>query len=406
MQRINSQVMRSSNLQLILHTVRRHGPISRTDLTERIGLTPASVIKITNALMDSGVLNQVGLNSNACQGRKALMLDVNADAWYVIGAEMNTEHIAVGIGDFRCGFKAYVQTPICVADGVESMISTLVQTVETAILRAGVPRSKILGMGLAAPGPLNAAAGVLINPPNFPGWKNVPIARMLEERLGFPICCDRESNAAAMAEYTHGAAEGCKSVFLISLFRLGVGGGMVADGAVFRGYRDGAGEIGHMAVDPDGPRCTCGSYGCLETMVSGEALLKRVQHAYKMRAGICPFDAESLRLEDVFRLCEEGDEVCTYAVQRAASYIAVALGNVINLFSPELIVLGGTLPLMSAKLVKQVRAQIRAKKYPSHCKDIRVVSSAFGEQAAVKGAMVLAINQFLPEVIARHTTIA
>jgi len=403
MRRINSQVMKNYNVMLIIKTVQQNAPISRTELTQKVGLTTASVINITNALMDAGILVRAGLAGGPSQGRKALLLSVNPNAAFVLGTELNTEAITVGVSNFNGEFISCVQTAISSYDGCEAILDKLVETVERGLRESGVERSRVLGMGMALPGPLDSERGVMINPPNFPDWNNVPIKDILEKRLGFPVCCDRETNAAVLAEYYLGAAAGYKTAFFLSLFKLGVGGGMISNGNVLHGFCDGAGEIGHTTVDPAGIQCTCGNYGCLEAMVSGKALVNRARQLYKMNVNghvSAGFDAESLKLADIFRLSEQGDEVCLHVVKQAAAYISIALGNVINLCSPELIVLGGTLPPMSPQLVQLVREHIRAKSYPRHCSEIRVIEASFGSLTFAKGAVVQALNTFTPDLIA------
>lgn len=402
MRRINSQVMKNYNALLIIRTIRQNAPISRTELTRRVGLTTASVINITNALTEAGILVQVGLANGTAQGRKAVMLDVNPDAAYIVGMELNTEAITVGVSNFGGTMFDCVRTPISSYEGCENILNKIVSTVEACLQKSGVDRSKVLGMGMALPGPLDSEKGIMINPPNFPDWNNVPIKDILEKRLGLHICCDRETNDAALAEYHLGAAAGYKTVFFISLFKLGIGGGVIANGNVLHGFCDGAGEIGHTTVDPAGIQCTCGNYGCLEAMVSGKALVSRAQQLYKLNVncGATPgFDVESLKLEDIFRLSAAGDEVCMQVVKQAAAYISIALGNVINLCSPELIVLGGTMTAMSPQLVQLVREHIKAKRYPRHSREIRVIEASFGDMTFVRGAIVQALNTFMPDLI-------
>jgi N-acetylglucosamine repressor len=404
MRKINSQVMKYHNAMLIVRTVQKHAPISRTELTQLVGLTTASVINITNALMKAGILVQIGLANGSSQGRKAVLLSVNPDAAYVLGAEIDTEAVTVGLGDFCGSFVNCVRTPISPLEGYEKILNKLSNAVERCVRESGVERGRILGMGMALPGPLDSEAGILINPPNFPDWDNVPVKDILEKRLGFQICCDRETNDAALAEYYLGAAAGYKTVFFLSLFKFGgVGGGMIANGNVLHGFRDGAGEIGHTTVDPAGVQCTCGNYGCLEALVSGKALVSQAKQLYKMNVDFsrsASVDADTLTLEDVFRLSSEGDEVCLHVVKQAAAYISIALGNVINLCSPELIVIGGTLPPMSPQLVQLIRDHIRQKSYPRHCSEIRVIEASFGDLTFAKGAVVQALNAFTPDLIA------
>lgn len=400
MQKINSQVMKSSNALMILKTVRQNAPISRTKLVECVGLTAASVINITNAMLSAGVLVQSGLNDTQGQGRRAVVLDINPEAAYVMGVHLSTDRIVAAMADMRGTLSAVVDSGLPEERSGDAVLACICACIDKSMAAAGVAREKLLGIGLSLPGPLDAEKGVLVNPPNFPGMAGVPIREILEARYGLPVCCDRESNNAALAEYLLGAAAGYKTSFFISLFRSSVGGGMISGGNVLHGFCDSAGEIGHTMVDSDGFPCSCGNSGCLEAMISERAILKQVRRLCQLRYGSgVRYDPNMLTLEDVFRLSAAGDPVCGHVVRKTACYISTALGNAICLYSPEVIVLGGPLPLLSSQLVELIRAQIAARPYPRHCSSIRVVCSSFGESAFVAGAAEHAWNRFVGKLL-------
>ena len=397
MQKINSQVMKNYNALMILNTIRLQAPISRTKLVELVGLTSASVINITNEMLRTGLLVQTGLNDTPGQGRKSVVLDVNPEAGYVLAFHLSTERMMACVADMRRGLHGVVEHTISSIDRSGALLDAMIDCMECSITASGVDRSKLLGIGLSLPGPLNTDKGIIINPPNFPGLVDVPIRNILEERFGLPVCCDKETNDAVLAEYLLGSAAGYKTAFFLSLFRTGVGGGIIANGNVLHGFCDSAGEIGHTMVDSDGPKCSCGNYGCLEAMVSERAILHQVRRLSQMQylPGSETYDPRALTLEDVFRLSAEGDPVCEHVIKKAACYISIALGNAISLYSPELIVLGGTLPRMSPQLVELIRRKIAARPYPRHCSSIRVICSSFDNRTFLTGAAEQARNCFI-----------
>ena len=403
MHKINSQDMRNYNVRMIIRMVQRHAPISRTELTTKVGLTTASVINITNMLIEKGILQTTGQSNNGAAGRKPVILDINAHALYIVGVSVDTECIYVGLFDF-CGFPVEtMRGEVEPREKMDSIVDKIVSITQKVMQTSQIDSSKVLGLGLSIPGPIDSQKGILYNPPNFPDWNGVHIKDRLEKRLAMPVCCDKESNVAAMAEYFYGVAIGYKTVFFMSLFNLGIGGGLISSGNIFHGYRDGSGEIGHMTVAPNGEQCTCGSYGCLEAMVSGAALVKRAQQEYKMNYNFTAnpdLQIESLDITKIFQMSQRGDETCHHIVKQAAAYISLALGNVINLFSPELIVLGGPIAMQGQELMHMIQENIACKKYPLHCSEIKVVQSSFGELVFAKGAMALAMDTFLPDLIA------
>ncbi|MGM9558570.1 MAG: ROK family protein [Oscillospiraceae bacterium] len=404
MRKINSQVMKSYNALSILKLVRQNAPISRTELVQRMGLTSASVINITNEMLQSGLLAESGRTNEGGQGRKSLLLDVRPDAAYVIGVHLSTESIITAVSDLSGSLDGVTTRPL-EGRSAQSILDQIKSQLEQCLTRTGVDRSRILGVGLSLPGPLDIEKGIMINPPNFPGLAGTPIRALLESQLQLPVCCDRETNNAVLAEFESGCAAGYKTAFFISLFRTGVGGGVIANGNILHGFCDSAGEIGHTTVDIAGPRCSCGSYGCLEALVSEQALLGRVRRLQRMNGALQlrEADAEPQTLEELFRLSQSGDEVCTHVVNEAASYISIALGNAINLYSPEIIVLGGTLPQLSPQLVELIRRKIHARTYPHQCSRILVVPSSLGDMAFVRGAAAHAWERFLPGLLGADT---
>lgn len=401
MQRINSQIMKSYNALSILKLVRQNAPISRTELVRQMGLTSASVINITNEMIQRGLLIESGRTNEGGQGRKSLLLDVRADAAYVIGVHLSTDNIIAAICDLGNGLSGVTVQPLLGRD-IQSILTQIQGQLEQSLSRTRIDRSRILGVGLSLPGPLDTVAGVMINPPNFPALADTPIRTLLEERLELPVCCDRDANNAILAEYEYGCAMGYKTAFFISLFRTGVGGGVITNGNILHGFCDSAGEIGHTTVDIAGPRCSCGSFGCLEALVSEQALLRRVRKLRWMSAEHLAWQSEVSEpqtLDDLFRMSRQGDALCASVVNEAASYISIALGNAINLYSPEIIVLGGTLPQMSPQLVELVQQKIHMRAYPRQCSSIRVEPSALGDMAFVRGAAAHGWEQFLPGLL-------
>ena len=398
---INSKGMKFSNALLVLDTVMKNAPISRSDLVRKVGLTQVSVINITNELLDAGIVQEAGKAGGSSQGRRSLVLDVREDAFYGIGFELSVGKLAAGLCNAKGELIDFIDTdfpaesaPECLADRIEEIVNGFLETYK-------LDRERVLGVGIALPGPLDVQRGMVFDPPNFPAWKDVPVRKMVEKRLGMRVCMDKETNLAALAESFYGVSAGYQTSFFMSLFRLGIGGGLVSKGNIFHGFRDGAGEVGHMLVDSSGPRCGCGNYGCLEAMIAEKYVLEQVRHWYKTgMAALQPEDIDALTLEEVFRRSEKGDPVCGMAVRQMAGYLSVAVGNIINMFSPELVVLGGTLPEMCGELTGLVEERVRSRRYPAHCRDVKIVSSSLGSKAYVRGALALAMKTFLPEMLA------
>lgn len=400
---INSKIMKAKNVLLVLETIMRKGPISRSQLVTLVGLTQVSVINVTNALLEAGIIVEAGRSAGGGQGRKAIVLDINKDAFYTIGLELSVGRLVCGISNAKGHLIRFVETAFSSDSSAELLVSKIVGITKELLEQCQLKSSNILGMGMALPGPLDVQKGILINPPNFPRLKQSPIQSMLEECLSFRICLDKETNLAALAESLYGVSAGYKTSFFMSLFRLGIGGGLISESNIFHGFCDGAGEVGHMTVEPSGRRCGCGSYGCLESMIAEDYILEQVRYRYKIGMETeKPENIDSITLEEIFSRESRGDSVCQEVVKQMAAYISIAAGNIVNMFSPELIVLGGPLPELSAQLVEMVAERIHSKQYPLHSREIKIVKSALGPQVYVRGAAALAAKTFLYDALPKN----
>ncbi|MCJ7510175.1 MAG: ROK family protein, partial [Dehalococcoidia bacterium] len=151
--------------------------------------------------------------------------------------------------------------------GPDAVLERIVGSLEGALAKAGLGQGDLAAVGICCPGPCDIDAGVLSSAPNLPGWRDVPICRYLEERLGVPARLENDANAAALGEHVYGAGRGCRHLIYMPL-STGIGGGLIIDGRLYRGATGVAGELGHMTIEPDGPLCGCGNRGCLEALAS------------------------------------------------------------------------------------------------------------------------------------------
>ena len=384
MQKINGQDMKRHNVHLVINTIIKYGPISRTELRDRVGLTAATVINITNDLLERNILLQEGLAAASSKGRKALMLNVNPTAFYTLGVSLSTRRLRVGLANFQGQIVDHVDVTIRNTITPEEAVDLIQQNVQMLVEKHQVPTEKLVGVGVAAPGPLDTHTGLITVPPDLPNWRNVPLQKLLEERLQLPVRVDNETNAAALAECFAGGDEK-EFVFFISMFRLGVGGGLVLNGEPLLGFHGSAGEVGHLLVQPGGRKCGCGSRGCLEAMISEDALLEAAA------AG----GAGEISLEELFTRSKNMDPVCYAVVKQAADYLTMAICDVVHMVSPSRIVLGGPLAEMSPQLADLAFRQVHSRSYPHDYSNIRLQLNTFGDMVFLQGALSIAAGELL-----------
>lgn len=395
MSNVNNEAMKKINLSLVLNAIWENEPISRRDLAKLTGLTPSSITNIIKRLMQDGVLIETGVGeSNG--GRKPVMLHINGQSGYIIGIELTVYHVTGIIVDMRAKKVGKVVKDTRMKDGKEAVIGRMENAIEELIGQAGIDKSKVLGIGISAPGPYDHERGILLNPPNFPGWHNVPITNIIQNRFNIPTYLEKETPAGALAEWWFGGAKGAKSLFVINSNKIGLGGGMIIDGDVYHGFFDGAGDIGHMIVDIDGAQCTCGSYGCLEAMATGLYVQRYVVSEMK-RGRNSTVDAnaggaDDIDMDDIFKAAEGGDPLCAEALDRAAYYLGVGIGNVINICSPDVIIIGGEMPTLYPRYAEKAVMTVRSRAYPGYNKDVRILPTTFGKEMGAIGAISLVFH--------------
>jgi len=275
-------------------------------------------------------------------------------------------------------------------DGPDAVIERMVESA-----RAAADGRPFLAVGISAPGPSNPATGIVTTPPNLPGWLNVPLARLISETLGVPAWIENDANAGAYAEFKLGAGRGSRHMIMVAA-GTGIGGGFVLDGKLYHGATGGAGEVGHMQMDPGGRRCGCGRFGCLEALASGWALEADAQQiatsepdGWVARLSKQEDEGPDARILDL--AAEKGDESAIRTLQRAGRYFGAGLTNLIDLFNPEVIVIGGSLRKSEIYYKTALEVAIRDA-YPQHAADVRIVEAELGDDAPAMGAALEALD--------------
>lgn len=234
--------------------------------------------------------------------------------------------------------------PSLAQEGLEVVLARIGESVEAAVADAGVERSWLVGLGVASPGAVDVSRGVVPGAPQLPGWRDVPLARLLQERTGLPTRVENDASAAALGEHRFGAGRGTRHMLYMTL-STGVGGGIIIDGNLYRGKSGAAGEVGHVVINLDGPPCGCGSRGCLESLVSGTALARRGEEL--VANGSAPVLARlaaaegAVTAEMMHRAADQGDAACRETFREAGRILGTAMAGLVNVFDPEAIVVGG-----------------------------------------------------------------
>jgi glucokinase len=272
--------------------------------------------------------------------------------------------------------------PTPTAAGVDSVMRAAVDSLRRVFVQAGLSAPDAVAVGLAMPGISDPEKGIVYSSPNLPDWHNVPVAAIFREEFKLPSFVINDANAAAFGELYYGAARGVGDFVYVTI-STGIGGGIVAGGKLYTGSVGLAGELGHMTVLDDGPDCPCGSKGCWEMMASGTALGREARRRISdgevstilaMAGG----DIERVTAVEVHRAYRQGDLLAIELVKRAAYYLGVGLANIVNIFNPEMVVVGGGLMAFGEALLGPAREMVTARAYPEAARVARIVTAGLG----------------------------
>jgi glucokinase-like ROK family protein len=394
-------LIRKLNTAVLLDALRRFAPLSRAELASRTGLNRSTVSIIVTSLIEEGLIQETDLQSSKV-GRPGMLLELNPKGGFAIGIELGVDFISIILTDFIA--RVQWREQVC-SDPNEDQITILdcAASLTQHALDYGLSQGlRPLGIGMGVPGLVDLRQGKLIFAPNL-HWNNVPLRLIWSQRFNLPIFVENEANAAALGEYYFGAAQGVDSFIYLSA-GIGLGAGIVLDGKLFRGSNGYASEVGHMTVDPNGELCGCGKRGCWETQVGPRAVLRRVRKTLEsgVPSALCDLvegDLERISFESVVQAAGQGDSVALRALQEVGERLGIGVANLVNVFNPELIVLGGALNLASTILLPIVERLIRENALTPACENVRVAASAHGIDACLMGAVALVLDDILREPI-------
>jgi glucokinase len=282
--------------------------------------------------------------------------------------------------------------PTDAEEGPEAGLERIGASIEAALANAGLRREDLRAAGVCSPGPIDSARGVIPEAPNLPGWHDVPVCQYLAGRLGVPTILENDATAAAYGEFVYGAGRGFRHIVYITV-STGIGGGLVLDGRLYRGASGAAGEIGHITIDVDGPLCGCGKPGHVEALASGRAIAREAQ-AVLARGG-SPWLAQMAEEEGevtaatVQRAAEAGDPEACRIIQRAGYYLGIGLAAYVDVFNPEVIIIGGGLRHMGDLYLGPAREEMARRAMVEPLKAVRLVMAELGDYSGVMGIVAL-----------------
>lgn len=387
----NRDLMRALNRSTVLNAIKTHGPIARAEVARRIGLSPATVTGITANLIQEDLIFEKDTGDSS-GGRRPILLAINPRGGCVIGIKLTETQLIGALTDLEANVIAMHIRPLASRSQAKTLDS-LVQLVSSLLKSSGFAKSRLLGVGLGLAGIVDAEKGMLRQSP-YLGWRDLPLRQLLRARVRVPVYVDNDVNTLTLAEKWFGAGQGLDHFLTVTVGR-GVGLGIVVNGQFYRGASGGAGEFGHMVMDPEGPVCACGKRGCLEAFVGDPGLLYMAAQAAR-RGDLVEAPASVLEL---VALAESGNLAARAILARAGEILGRGLANLINVFDPQRIIVGGEGVRLGEWLFGPMRAAITQHVMPGLAQDAEIRIEPWGDDAWARGAASLVLRElFEPPV--------
>ena len=323
------------------------------------------------------------------------MAEASTKAEYVVGVDLGGTKILAGVFDHSLESVGTAKLSTKSQRGVDKVVERIARCAQDAVDEADLTMKQVAGVGIGAPGAVDFESGSVIFAPNLEGWKEISLKKELEKILGVPVFVENDCNISALGVYAVELKSKPKS--MVGIFvGTGIGGGLIIDGKPYSGFGHTAGEIGHMVLEINGPKCGCGNKGCFEALASRTAIFQQIKAGIKdgqktLLTEMLGDDLADLRSGDLRKAIRRGDKFVDRIVESAAEYIGIATSNLVNILNPEVVVLGGgVIEALADEMMSVIIETTKDYAMPGALKGVEIIPSKLGDNAGITGAAVLA----------------
>jgi glucokinase-like ROK family protein len=371
--------------------------VARSELTDVLGVSRSKVSLEVGRLLDASLLVEDGLAESE-GGRRSSLLSIPRSAGLIAAVDVGATSIDVALSTLGSELVAHRGEGADVREGPKAVLGRVKGLLEELLGEQGAERSDVRAIGVGVPGPVEQASGLLRSPPIMPGWDRFPIREAFAGEYAAPVFVDNDVNVMALGEHWGGVGRGVDNLLFVKI-GTGIGGGIIADGRLYRGIQGCAGDIGHICADPDGPACTCGNRGCLEAMAAAPAIVRKAERC--AREGMSPIlsavlaEKGELSARDVGEAASLGDYRALEIIRESGRLVGGVLATLVSTLNPSLIVIGGGVANIGHSLLAEVRSTVYRRSLPLATRNLPIVLSELEGVAGVTGASVLAAEGVL-----------
>ena len=370
---------RERNLSIVIKLIYKFGICSRSEIAKATGLKHATITNIINSLIEWGLVQETGIIESSLK-RRSIGIELNKDRYRLIGVRLSRDSISVGVCDL--GNALLHQKSEAITNSPERTIDRMVSLLKETI--TSLSDRKIIGIGIALPGPFVAKKGRIALMSGFSGWEAINVKKHLQASLDVPIFLEHDANCAILAEWRYGEA-GDDGNIMLMLLDDGVGSSIIANGKLYHGHIGTAGEIGHSTVDFNGLKCQCGNRGCLELYCSTLAL----RRLYNEQT------SENISAVEIIQAVHNGDANAVKVFEQVAQYLAYGLVNAINTLNPKMIILSGTLTKAGGYLLEILKPTLKERLIKDIYENLDIRLGRFGDDTLLYGASALVLEEAL-----------
>ncbi|NLF27313.1 MAG: ROK family transcriptional regulator [Clostridiales bacterium] len=393
----NQTGLKDANLSRIIRALHFDENCTRVSLARDMGLTQASITKLVNELIRSGLV--VETNSvESSKGRRPIRIKLNGNKYLTLSGRVNRDYVSAALYNINGRLCYYNDERIRPAGGAREAMNHLKRMMREGLQ---IAQATVLGIGMALPGPFDARHGRIALMSGFPGWEQIDIRRELNEALALPVFLEQDANCGALAELWYGKYRNLNNMLYIAGDR-GVGAGLILNGQLYKGMSGFAGELGHMSINCFGPLCECGNRGCLELYGSAVALEEEYQRSLfdLWQRGEGRSRAGSVTARDICRMVREDDALARCAYEKTIGYLAFGTAGMINTLNPEAVIYADRITEGGQFFLEVVRETLKRHLMRDVYEELIVDTSALQNAPTVRdpmllGASVLVIEQML-----------
>ncbi len=386
----NPAFMHDINRTGVLDIIRRMGPISQAKIANILGLRPSTILRIVNGYLEDGLVHSTGMEESGVKGgRRATLLQLNPKGAYAIGVDLHSSEILIVLLDLSGALVDEIRKP-CSSDlGTDAINQNIVTGIRELLTLHPHCQDRLTGIGVSFPGKVDSDQGLAIYASNFTHFKNVPLAQKLEDVFHAPVLVEHDMRAMAFGQQW---LDGGSQNMLCLGFRSGIGLGIVMNGQLYRGSNQLAGDLGHIIVDPEGPLCNCGKHGCLEAISSERAILTKFREYLIKKEKFTTKQIET-SMRDVTLAVQEGNIEVLEIVEEAAVHIGKTLYDLVRIFDPEKIIVGGAIIATSSEFLNTIQATYN-NMHPTYAGFVpEIVTAQFGERSIAIGAATIMLSK-------------